>query len=261
MQDPVFQTSPIKAEYHGDDLEIIEEKNNSDYEPTEEEVIEYAKWLGVDPETETDLLCIAYEGLKAPLPENWRVCKTSKGEIYYLNLENSEITQDHPCDTIFKNKIQDIKRARDSITQLRAEQLRQNTINNVQQLTLSTKEDLRTDGSRDNLPTDRRLDSEPTEEEVLEYAKFLGIDPHNDKEHLKLVRESLKEKLPENWKIEQKPDGEIYYYNLETRESVTEHPLDTEFKKKYAEFKYKSRQNQSLDKGEKGRDSCICHCF
>jgi hypothetical protein len=36
------------------------------------EIIEYAKFLGMDPEEDRDLLWIAKESLKAPLPENWK---------------------------------------------------------------------------------------------------------------------------------------------------------------------------------------------
>ena len=54
-----------------------------DYEPSEEgicrntkiiftEVVDYAKFLGIDPLTEPQFLWIAREGLKAPLPEGWK---------------------------------------------------------------------------------------------------------------------------------------------------------------------------------------------
>ena len=36
------------------------------------EVIDYAEWLGMDIEADEDLLWIAREGLKAPLPEHWK---------------------------------------------------------------------------------------------------------------------------------------------------------------------------------------------
>lgn len=47
---------------------------------------EYAKWLGMDLDEDRDLFWIAKEGLKAPLPENWKPCKTvDTDEIYYFN--------------------------------------------------------------------------------------------------------------------------------------------------------------------------------
>ena len=45
---------------------------DENYEPTEEELDEYARWLGMDPTTERKLLWIAREGLKAPLPKEWK---------------------------------------------------------------------------------------------------------------------------------------------------------------------------------------------
>lgn len=47
----------------GDSI-ILEEEIDESYEPTEEEVDEYANWLGIDPDTERDLRWIAREGLK-----------------------------------------------------------------------------------------------------------------------------------------------------------------------------------------------------
>ena len=36
------------------------------------EILEYCKVLGMDPVAEEDLLYIAREGIKAPLPKNWK---------------------------------------------------------------------------------------------------------------------------------------------------------------------------------------------
>ncbi len=53
-----------------------QEDVDPEYNPTNEEVEEYAKWLGMDLPKDKDLLWIAREGLKSPLPENWKPCKT-----------------------------------------------------------------------------------------------------------------------------------------------------------------------------------------
>jgi hypothetical protein len=60
---------------------VLEEELPENYEPTEEEILEYAKWLGMDLEADQDLFWIATEGLKAPLPENWKPCKTADDEV------------------------------------------------------------------------------------------------------------------------------------------------------------------------------------
>ncbi|KAI8845355.1 hypothetical protein BJ741DRAFT_527112, partial [Chytriomyces cf. hyalinus JEL632] len=41
---------------------------------------------------------------------------------------------------------------------------------------------------------------EPDENEILEYAKFLGMDEHEDKHLFWIARESLKAPLPADWK-------------------------------------------------------------
>lgn len=91
---------------------ILEEEVDENYEPTEAEILEYASWLGMELPKEKvrlrecvilmlrhqtltvrfirfartqELLWIAKEGLKAPLPKDWKPCKTPTGDIYYFN--------------------------------------------------------------------------------------------------------------------------------------------------------------------------------
>ena len=45
---------------------------------------------------------IAREGLKAPLPEHWKPCKTPTGDIYYFNFQSGDSVWDHPCDEYYK---------------------------------------------------------------------------------------------------------------------------------------------------------------
>jgi centrosomal protein CEP164 len=51
---------------------VLEEEIDVNYEPTEEELLEYATWLGMNLPEESELLWVAREGLKAPLPEHWK---------------------------------------------------------------------------------------------------------------------------------------------------------------------------------------------
>ncbi|KAL7751732.1 hypothetical protein RI367_002731 [Sorochytrium milnesiophthora] len=84
------------------DTAVLEEVYDPDYEPTEEEIQEYAEFLGLDVENESALLWIAREGLKAPLPPAWKPCQTDKGEVYYYNFDTKESIWDHPCDDYYK---------------------------------------------------------------------------------------------------------------------------------------------------------------
>jgi len=66
---------------------VLEEEMDENYEPTDQEIAEYAEWLGMDVEDDKELLWIAKEGLKAPLPNPWKPCQTQEGEIFYFNFE------------------------------------------------------------------------------------------------------------------------------------------------------------------------------
>ena len=49
------------------------------------EIIGYAEFLGMDLKEDADLLYIAEEGLKAPVPEPWKAFSNENDEIYYTN--------------------------------------------------------------------------------------------------------------------------------------------------------------------------------
>jgi hypothetical protein len=69
-------------------------------------LLEYARFLGMDPERDVDLLWIARESLKAPLPLNWKPCQTDDGNIYYFNFATGESLWEHPCDEKYKEMYQ-----------------------------------------------------------------------------------------------------------------------------------------------------------
>ncbi|KAL5460072.1 hypothetical protein EMCRGX_G033490 [Ephydatia muelleri] len=89
-----------------DGQEVLEEDYDENYEPTEEEVIEYCKVLGLDPTTESDLIYIAKEGIKAPLPEKWKPVSDKNGQIYYFNFSSGESTWNHPCDDFYRGLLE-----------------------------------------------------------------------------------------------------------------------------------------------------------
>ncbi|KAF6036394.1 CEP164 [Bugula neritina] len=51
---------------------ILEEEYDENYEPTEEEVAEYATLIGLDTVKDEHLMYIAREGVNAPLPKDWK---------------------------------------------------------------------------------------------------------------------------------------------------------------------------------------------
>jgi len=93
---------------------VLEEEIDPNYVPSESEVIEYAKWLGMDLKNDTDLFWVAKEGLMAPLPKNWKPCKTKDTEdIYYFNFSTGDSTWDHPCDGYYKRLYEEEKKKKE----------------------------------------------------------------------------------------------------------------------------------------------------
>ena len=77
---------------------ILEEDIDENYEPTDAEIEEYAQWLGMNSPEDDDLRWIAREGLKAPLPEHWKPCKTSDGEVRTRPLARTALhREEQPC--------------------------------------------------------------------------------------------------------------------------------------------------------------------
>ena len=74
----------------GPESQVLEEEIDENYEPTEAEIVEHAKKLGMDLEADKELFWVAREGLRAPLPPDWKPCKSPDGEIYYFNFSNGE---------------------------------------------------------------------------------------------------------------------------------------------------------------------------
>eukprot|EP01060_Flectonema_neradi_P029056 TRINITY_DN3934_c0_g1_i3.p1 TRINITY_DN3934_c0_g1~~TRINITY_DN3934_c0_g1_i3.p1 ORF type:complete len:813 (+),score=151.85 TRINITY_DN3934_c0_g1_i3:157-2439(+) len=76
---------------------------DEEYDPSEQEIVEYCEWLGMDPHKEKALTWIAREALKAPLPECWKICYTEEREVYYFNMRSGESIWDHPMDAYYKS--------------------------------------------------------------------------------------------------------------------------------------------------------------
>ena len=87
----------------GPESTVLEEQIDPNYVPSQQEVDEYAKWLGMDVVEDAHLMWIAQEGLKAPLPSDWKPCKSPEGEIYYFNFNDGSTVWDHPCDEKYRS--------------------------------------------------------------------------------------------------------------------------------------------------------------
>ncbi|XP_019717044.1 centrosomal protein of 164 kDa-like isoform X7 [Hippocampus comes] len=88
----------------GDQL-ILEEDFDENYIPSDQEIREYAKEIGIDLDNETELMWLAREGIVAPLPPEWKPCQDVTGDLYYYNFSSGESTWDHPCDEHYRRLV------------------------------------------------------------------------------------------------------------------------------------------------------------
>jgi len=189
---------------------ILEEEFDANYEPTTEEITEYAQFLGMDLEKDKDLMWIPKEGLKSPLPKDWKPCKTADEQIYYFNFTTGESSWEHPCDAMYTNLY-------------KTEKGKKNGNNND---SIPSKNSIATDNK-----SKAENNYEPTPEEIKAYADFLNMDLYEDKDLMWIIKEALAAPLPKNWKAYTTEEGDAnYYYNFETQESIWEHPLDNHYK-------------------------------
>nr|CCC95733.1 unnamed protein product [Trypanosoma congolense IL3000] len=88
---------------------VLADTVDEDYEPTKEEIDEFAEWMGMDLPEDNEFLYLALEGLKAPLPAEWRPCRTEENEIYYFNFKTGESTWCHPMDEVYRERFMKAK--------------------------------------------------------------------------------------------------------------------------------------------------------
>jgi len=84
---------------------LLKETSSQDFNPTEDELKDYAEYIGIDPEAEADLMHLAREGLTAQVPQNWQAYQNDQGQIFYFNQATGESSWDHPADEIYRKKI------------------------------------------------------------------------------------------------------------------------------------------------------------
>ncbi|KAM3143903.1 hypothetical protein pb186bvf_003954 [Paramecium bursaria] len=103
----------MRQQYNDEDDTIsLEEELDEEYEPTDQEIREFALQIGMHLPQDNQYLDIAKAGLKARLPDEWKICqKTKKGQqlIYYKNRQTGEETTEHPCDIIYRKKYREAK--------------------------------------------------------------------------------------------------------------------------------------------------------
>ena len=70
------------------------------------QVQSYAKYIGLDLEAYPELVWIAEEGLRCPLPPSWVLVKPSEGDAHYFrNTETGVTSVDHPMDHHYRSLV------------------------------------------------------------------------------------------------------------------------------------------------------------
>ncbi|GAB0098964.1 uncharacterized protein DMENIID0001_147770 [Sergentomyia squamirostris] len=76
-------------------------------EPTQKEIVDYARKIGIDPEKEPHLLPIARDGLLQTLPYDWQPCyNKQKKAYYYFNVITKTTQWEHPLDVIYRSLVE-----------------------------------------------------------------------------------------------------------------------------------------------------------
>jgi len=81
------------------------------------------------------------------------------------------------------------------------------------------------------------LAGEADGDDVIAFAKYLGMDPAADRDLLWIAHQALNATLPSEWTEHEDSDGNQYFFNATTKQSSWEHPLDDYFRRLYAQHK------------------------
>lgn len=65
---------------------------------------------------------------------------------------------------------------------------------------------------------------------VVEYARYLGIEPHEDASLMYIAREAVVAQLPPDWEEHTDDDGNTFYFNEKEDRSMWEHPCDAHYR-------------------------------
>ena len=121
------------------------------------EIRDYALYLGMKLPEDNDLLYLAKEGLKAPLPAGWKAHRTKEDEIFYLNEETGQKTWEHPCDEFYRKQYFQMKALTSRTGGKREEQKHMKQLQMQQKLMLSSNIQLSTGSinGKLNVPTSK----------------------------------------------------------------------------------------------------------
>lgn len=78
--------------------------------PTAQEIVDYARYIGMDPIADVNLLWIAEEALCAALPEGWGEYTDAEGNPFYYHATTGVSTWEHPLDEYYRSLFMKLKK-------------------------------------------------------------------------------------------------------------------------------------------------------
>ncbi|XP_050308283.1 myosin-11 [Anthonomus grandis grandis] len=96
---------------------ICEEIFDETSHPSLEEIRDYAIKIGIDPDSEPQLLPLATEGLMKALPAGWKPCYDDKTKSYYYYNQVIKKTQwEHPLDDVYRGIVKKVRAESQSLS-------------------------------------------------------------------------------------------------------------------------------------------------
>lgn len=121
------RSQPVAGLSVNDFISKTKNQQRQGLKPSGPELIAYARYLGIDPVADHDLLWIAVEALEAPLPSDWTEHFDSNDRVFYYNASMRVSSWTHPLEHIYRETYKTIVNFRNSnmSPQERAEKLHQ----------------------------------------------------------------------------------------------------------------------------------------
>eukprot|EP01043_Picozoa_sp_COSAG02_P071011 COSAG02_NODE_12807_length_1489_cov_1.403597_1_plen_415_part_01 len=195
--------------------------------PTAMEIAEFARYLGMDPAMDSNLLWIAEEALCSPLPENWEEAVRKDGTPYYFNKKENKSTNKHPLEDFYRSlytEMKEIQATQDDSTRTMEAVMPGGAPGSTAEALVLASEHAE--------PAVRRF---VTPNEVRDMATYLNIDTINEFNLLHIAHAAVLAPLPSNWLEFEDEDGNPYYYDRNTLRVTYRHPADEKYFKQVAD--------------------------
>ncbi|XP_068908472.1 centrosomal protein of 164 kDa isoform X3 [Tenebrio molitor] len=96
---------------------VCEEVFDESSHPSDDEIRDYAAKIGIDPDSEPQLLPLAAEGLMKALPPGWKPCFDDKSKsYYYYNNVTGKTQWEHPLDDVYRGLVRKVRAESQSLS-------------------------------------------------------------------------------------------------------------------------------------------------